>query len=49
MGVTPKCHFLGTPKSLGSPKIPKIKTLNTLEAHNVLCKPLIEVRSKEKL
>jgi hypothetical protein len=32
-----------------SPKIPKIGTFATLEAHNFLCRPLIEVRFKEKL
>ncbi len=32
-----------------SPKIPKIWISTTLEAHNFLCKPLIEVRSKVKL
>jgi hypothetical protein len=30
---------------LRSPEIPKIETPATLEAHNFMCKPLIEVRS----
>jgi hypothetical protein len=33
----------------GSHKIPKIGTLTTLKSHNFVCKPLIEVRSEEKL
>jgi hypothetical protein len=32
-----------------NPEIPEIGTPTTLEAHNVLCKPPIEVRSKTKL
>jgi hypothetical protein len=48
MGPTPKCHFvLGLPS--GSPEIPEIGTLAILEAHNFVCKSLIEVRSKTKL
>jgi len=44
----PKCHFvLGFPS--GSPKIFKIRTSITLEAHNFVCRHLIEVRSKAKL
>jgi hypothetical protein len=44
----PKCHFVqGLPS--GSPEIPKTRTLGTLEAHNVVCTPSIEVRSKVKL
>jgi hypothetical protein len=43
MGVAPKCYFIE------SPKILKVKILNILEAHNVLCRPLIEAISKEKL
>ncbi len=34
---------------VGGPDIPKIRTPTTLEAHNFLCGPLIEVRSKAKL
>jgi hypothetical protein len=34
---------------LGSPEIPKIGTPMTLEAHNFVCRPPIEVRSKAKL
>jgi hypothetical protein len=34
---------------VGSPEISKIGTLATLEAHNFLFKPLIEVRCKAKL
>ncbi len=34
---------------LGSPKIPKIRTFATLEAHNFAWRPPIEVRSKTKL
>jgi len=45
MGPTSKCHFV----KLGNPKIPEIKTPVILEAHNFLCKPLIEVKFKEKL
>jgi hypothetical protein len=37
-----------TPK-MGIQKIPEIGTPTTLEAHNVLYKFLIEVRSKAKL
>jgi hypothetical protein len=47
-GIAPKCHFvLGLPN--GSPEIPKVGTLVTLGAHNSVCRPLIEVRSKAKL
>ncbi len=35
--------------SLEIPKIPKIGTPTTLEAHNFLCRHLIEMRSKAKL
>jgi hypothetical protein len=45
---TPKCHFVPRLPS-GSPEIPKIRTPITLEAHNFVCKPLIEVRFKEKM
>jgi hypothetical protein len=48
MGPTPKYHFvLGLPN--GSSEIPKIGTPATLESHNFVCRPLIEVRSEEKL
>jgi hypothetical protein len=48
MGPAPKGHFvLGLPSE--SPEIPKIETSVTLEAHNFVWKPSIEVRSKEKL
>jgi hypothetical protein len=47
-GLAPKYHFvMGLPS--GSPKIPKNGTLATLEVHNFVCKPLIEMRSKAKL
>jgi hypothetical protein len=35
--------------NVGTPEILKIRTLATLDAHNFLCRPPIEVRSKEKL
>jgi len=44
-GLTPKCHFVSG-LQLGSPKIPKIWTPATLEAHNFMCKPLIKVKFK---
>jgi len=48
MGPTLKCHFvLGFPNA--SFEIPKVEILATLEVHNFVCKPLIEVRSKAKL
>jgi hypothetical protein len=41
---TSKCHFvLGLPS--WSLEIPEIKILATLEAHNFVCKPPIEVMS----
>ncbi len=43
-----KCHFVLRLPS-GNPEIPKIGTPKTLEAHNFVCKPSIEVKSKEKL
>jgi hypothetical protein len=47
-GPTPKWHFvLGLPS--GSFEISKIGTFTTLEAHNFVWRPLIEVRSKAKL
>jgi hypothetical protein len=48
MGATLKCHF-SRDSQVKSPEIPKIGTFITLEAHNFLCKPLIETRSQEKL
>jgi len=41
--------ILSWDSQLWSPEIPEIVTFTTLEAHNFLCKPLIEVRSKIKL
>ncbi len=47
-GPTPKRHFVsGFPS--WSLEIPKIGTLVILVAHNFVCKPPIEVRSKAKL
>jgi hypothetical protein len=34
---------------IGNPKIPKMGTLATLEAHNFVCRPSIEVGSQSKL
>jgi hypothetical protein len=46
MGPAPKCHFvLGLPS--GIPEIPKIRTPTTLEAHNFVCRPPIEVKLKK--
>jgi len=45
---TPKCHFVSGLSSW-SLEIPEIGTLATLEAHNFVCRPLIEVRSRAKL
>jgi len=44
-------HGVNTQMSfcLGTLGIPKVGTLATLGAHNFVCKPLIEVRSKAKL
>ncbi len=48
IGPTPKWHFVpGLPSQ--SPKIPTTGILATLEAHNFVCKPLIEMRFKKKL
>jgi hypothetical protein len=41
--------ILSRDSQVKSPEIPKIGTLTTLETHNFLCKPLIEVRSIAKL
>ncbi len=47
-GPTPKCHFV--PRlSRWSLAIPKIGTFATLEAHNFVCKPPIEMKSKTKV
>jgi hypothetical protein len=46
-GLAPKCHcVLGLPS--GSPKIPKIGTPTTLEAHNFVWRRPIEVRFEAK-
>ncbi len=48
MGATSKWLFVsGLPS--GSPEIPIVGTLVTLRAHNFACRPLIAMRSKEKL
>jgi hypothetical protein len=46
--VASKCHF-SQDSQVMSLEIPKIGILATLEPHNFLCKPSIEVRFKEKL
>jgi hypothetical protein len=46
--VAPKCHFFQD-SQLESLKIPKIGTPSTLEGHNFLFRPLIEVRYKVML
>ncbi len=47
-GLTPKCHFVpGLPS--GNPKIPKVGTPATLGAHDFVCKPSIEMKSKAQL
>ncbi len=48
IGPTSKWLFVSKLPS-GSPEIAKIGTLMTLGPHNFACKPLIEIRSKEKL
>jgi hypothetical protein len=48
MGPTPKCHFLPKLPS-GNFKIPKNGTLATLESHNFVWKPLIEMSFQAKL
>jgi len=48
MGPTCKCHLVARFPN-ASLKIPKIGTPATLEAHNFVCKPPTEVRSKAKL
>jgi hypothetical protein len=43
-------HFiLSHDSQVGNFEIPKTKTLDNLEGHNFLCKPLIEVRFEAKL
>jgi len=46
MGPAPKCHFV---MGLPSWDSRKIGTPATLEGHNFVCKPPIEVRFKAKL
>ncbi len=47
-GPAPKCCFVpGLPSE--SPEILKVGTLATLEAHNFVCRPLIEMKFKSKL
>jgi hypothetical protein len=41
--------ILSRDSQVGSPKISKIGTLLTLEAHNFMCKPSIETRFEERL
>jgi hypothetical protein len=48
MGLAPKCHFVPGLQN-ESPEISIIGTIATLETHNFVGKPLIEVRSKTKL
>jgi len=48
MGSAPKCHFVPRLPS-ESPEIPTVGTLATLEAHNFVCKLLIEMRFEAKL
>jgi len=48
MGLAPKCYFvLGLPN--WSPEIPEMRIPATMEAHNFMCKLLIEMRFKAKL
>jgi hypothetical protein len=48
MGLALKCHFvLGLPS--WSPEIFEIGTSTTLEAHNFVCRPSIEVTFEAKL
>ncbi len=47
-GPAPKCHFVLRFAS-ESPKIPKIGIPVTLETHNFVCRPLIEMMSRKKL
>jgi len=48
MGFTLKCHF-SRDSQVGNLKIPKFETPTSLEAHNLLCKLLIEASYKTKL
>ncbi len=45
----PNIWVLSQDSQVGSPEILEIGTFTTLEAHNFLCIPLIEVRFKAKL
>jgi hypothetical protein len=47
-GAVPKCYY-SWDSQVRSPEFFKIKTAATLEAHNFLCRPLIEVRFTTKL
>jgi hypothetical protein len=47
-GTSTQCHFVSRLPS-GNLEIPKIRALATLEAHNFVCRLLIEVRSEEKV
>jgi len=47
-GLTLKCYFvLGLPSE--SLKIPKVGTITTLGAYNIVRRPMINVKFKEKL
>jgi len=48
MGLASKCHFVPIFSS-GDPEILTIGTPATLRAHNSMCRPPIEMRSKAKL
>jgi len=48
MGPTPKCHFVLRLQS-GNLEILEIEIPSTLEAHNFMCKPPIEVKFEAKL
>jgi hypothetical protein len=48
MGAAPNI-ILSRDSKIESLKIVETKTFGTLEAHNFLCRPPIEVRSKAKL
>jgi hypothetical protein len=48
MGLAPKCHFVPVLSNWG-PNFFEIGTFATLEAHNFLSEPLIEVRFQAKL
>jgi hypothetical protein len=42
-------NVISSNSKVGNPEIIEMGTLAILEAHNVLCKPLIEVRFEAKL